>query len=225
MDADRKRKEEYKDNINMARYIGPVCKLCRREGLKLFLKGQRCLIDKCSFNDRKNPPGPVPKRKPKVSGYGAQLREKQKVKRIYGVLEKPFRNYFKKAQKMKGITGENLLMLLERRLDNTLYRMGIASSRAHARNIISHGHILVNNKQVNVASYQVKINDEISLNKKMNASEAIEANIELAQGVGLIADWIELAVDGKSGKIKELPRRENVDIPIREQVIVELYSK
>ncbi|MDH5716322.1 MAG: 30S ribosomal protein S4 [Spirochaetia bacterium] len=209
----------------MARYIGPVCKLCRREGLKLFLKGQRCLIDKCSFNDRKNPPGPVPKRKPKVSGYGAQLREKQKVKRIYGVLEKPFRNYFKKAQKMKGITGENLLMLLERRLDNTLYRMGIASSRAHARNIISHGHILVNNKQVNVASYQVKINDEISLNKKMNASEAIEANIELAQGVGLIADWIELAVDGKSGKIKELPRRENVDIPIREQVIVELYSK
>ncbi|MDH5720378.1 MAG: 30S ribosomal protein S4 [Spirochaetia bacterium] len=209
----------------MARYNGPVCKLCRREGLKLFLKGQRCLIDKCVFNNRKNPPGPMPKRKPKMTGYGAQLREKQKVKRIYGVLEKPFRNYFKKALRMKGITGENLLQLLERRLDNTIYRMGIASSRAQARTLVSHGHIKVNGRKVNISSFQVSVNDEISLSEKVLNLELINSNIELAQGVGLIAPWIELATDGKSGKIKELPKRENVDIPIKEQVIVELYSK
>lgn len=214
-----------KEEIIMARYLGPVCKLCRREGLKLFLKGQRCLIDKCVFNNRKNPPGPMPKRKPKTSGYGAQLREKQKVKRIYGVLEKPFRNYFKKALRMKGITGENLLELLERRLDNTIYRMGIASSRAQARTLISHGHARVNGRKVDIASYQISINDEISLSEKASAMDIIAANIELAQGVGLIAPWIELASDGKSGIIKELPKRENVDIPIKEQVIVELYSK
>lgn len=209
----------------MARYTGPVCKLCRREGLKLFLKGQRCLTEKCSFNERKNPPGPPPKRRPKMSGYATQLREKQKVKRIYGVLEKQFRNYFYKAQRMKGITGENLLMLLERRLDNVIYRMGIGASRAQARNFVMHGHILVNGKRVNIPSYQVKVGDEITLSEKLKSSELVDSNIQMARGVGLVVEWFEMAEDGKSGKIAKLPIRENVDIPIKEQVIVELYSK
>jgi len=209
----------------MARYTGPVCKLCRREGLKLFLKGQRCLTDKCSFIDRKNPPGPPPKRRSKLTGYGVQLREKQKVKRIYGVLEKPFRNYFEKAQKMKGITGENLLILLERRLDNTIYRMGIAASRAQGRNLISHGHIYINGRRVNIPSYLVRIEDEISLSESMQKSEMLGNNIEVSKNLGLIAEWIQLDDSGKSGKIKEFPKRDNVDIPVKEQVIVEHYSK
>ena len=209
----------------MARYIGPVCKLCRREGLKLFLKGQRCLTEKCAFNNRKAPPGPPPKRRSKPSGYASQLREKQKVKRIYGILEKPFRNYFKKAQRFKGITGENLLILLERRLDNTVYRMGIASSRSQARNLISHGHIYVSGKKINIPSYQVRINDLISVSEKRKDNTMIESNIEIARGVGLIADWLKMEDDGKSGTVVSMPSRENVDIPIKEQVIVELYSK
>ncbi len=209
----------------MARYRGPVCKLCRREGLKLFLKGQRCLTEKCAFNDRKSPPGPPTKRRPKNTGYALQLREKQKVKRIYGILEKPFRNYFKKAQRMKGITGENLLILLERRLDNTIYRMGIASSRAQARNLISHGHIQVSGCRVNVPSFQVVADHSISVSDKKKDSSLIESNIEVARGVGLIGDWLEMDIDGKSGRVVRLPSRENIDIPIKEQVIVELYSK
>lgn len=209
----------------MARYNGPVCKLCRREGLKLFLKGQRCLTEKCSFNDRKNPPGPPAKRRAKLSGYGSQLREKQKVKRIYGVLERPFRNYFDKATRMKGITGENLLILLERRLDNSVYRMGLAASRPQARNLISHGHILVNGRRVNIASFQVKIGDEITVHEKITASPVLEQNIDLNQRMGLRADWIEVNEDGKSGRVTKYPVRENVDIPIKENVIVELYSK
>ena len=209
----------------MARYIGPVCKQCRREGLKLFLKGQRCLTDKCSFNERKNPPGPPPKRRPKLTGFAIQLREKQKVKRVYGVLETQFRNYYKKAQLMRGITGENLLVLLERRLDNTLYRMGIASSRAQARNMISHGHVVINEKKVDIASFQVRVDDIISLSAKLKSSNLVESNIEIARGVGLVADWMEIAEDGKSGKIVKYPTRENVDIPIKEQIIIEHYSK
>ncbi len=209
----------------MARYSGPVCKLCRREGLKLFLKGERCLTEKCSFNDRKNPPGPPPKRRAKISGYGAQLREKQKVKRIYGVLERPFRNYFKKATSMKGITGENLLILLERRLDNTVYRMGLATSRAQARNLIGHGHVTVNGRKVDIASYQVRPGEIISLSEKMKTSATLEQNIDLTKRMGLRADWIEISEDGKSGTVLRHPARENVDIPIKENVIVELYSK
>ncbi|MES0490729.1 MAG: 30S ribosomal protein S4 [Leptospirales bacterium] len=209
----------------MARYIGPVCKQCRREGLKLFLKGQRCLTDKCSFNERKNPPGPPPKRRPKLTGFAIQLREKQKVKRVYGVLEKQFRNYYKKAQQMRGITGENLLVLLERRLDNTLYRMGIASSRAQARNMISHGHVVINERKVDIGSFQVRVDDIVSLSAKLKSSNLVESNIEIARGVGLVADWMEIAEDGKSGKIVKYPTRENVDIPIKEQIIIEHYSK
>lgn len=209
----------------MARYSGPVCKLCRREGLKLFLKGKRCGTEKCTFNDRKNPPGPPPKRKGKLSGYGTQLREKQKVKRIYGVLERQFRNYFEKAQRMKGITGENLLVLLERRLDNALYRTGIGSSRAQARNIIGHGHVQVNGRRVDIPSYQVRVGDTISLHEGLRGKEFIGTNAEMAKGMGLIPDWLEISDDGKSAKVVKLPTRENVDIPIKEQVIIELYSK
>lgn len=209
----------------MSRYRGPVCKLCRREGLKLFLKGQKCLTDSCIFNTRKSPPGPPTKRRSRMTGYLAQLREKQKVKRVYGVLEKPFRNYFNKAQRMKGITGLNLLMLLELRLDNLLYRMGIAFSRAQARNFISHGHVYVNSQRVNVASYQVSIGDKISLGQKLRSSDFVTSNIELSKGVGLVVDWVELDSDAKGGTVTSLPTREHIDIPIKEQIIVELYSK
>lgn len=209
----------------MARYHGPACKLCRREGLKLFLKGAKCATDKCVFNERKNPPGPPSKRRPKLIGYAAQLREKQKVKRVYGVLEKQFRNYFKEAQRMKGITGENLLRLLETRLDNTLYRMGVASSRAQARNFISQGHVLVNSKKVDLASYCVSPEDEISIGEKMQKNPLVEANVELAKAMGLIPDWLEVAEGGKTAVITRLPSRDHIDIPIREQVIIELYSK
>lgn len=208
----------------MARYVGPVCKLCRREGLKLFLKGSKCATERCTFNERKNPPGPPAKRRPKQSAFATQLREKQKVKRIYGVLEKPFRNYFAKAQRMSGIAGENLLMLLEKRLDNTLYRMGIASSRGQARNFISHGHVYVNGGKVDIPSYQVSIGDQISVHEKMQAG-LIEQNVELARGMGFIPDWIEADDKGFSGKIVKNPARDNIDISIKEQVIVELYSK
>ena len=208
----------------MARYTGPVCKLCRREGLILFLKGSKCATERCTFNERKNPPGPPPKRRPKLSAFATQLREKQKVKRIYGVLEKPFRNYFSKAQRMSGIAGENLLILLERRLDNTLYRMGVASSRAQARNFISHGHVLVNNKKVDIPSYQVGIGDEITVLERLKAG-LVEQNVELARGMGFIPDWIEADDKGMSAKIIKNPVRDNIDIAIKEQVIVELYSK
>ena len=208
----------------MARYTGPVCKLCRREGLKLFLKGSKCATERCTFNERKNPPGPPPKRRPKLSAFATQLREKQKVKRIYGVLEKPFRNYFSTAQRMSGIAGENLLILLERRLDNTLYRMGIASSRAQARNFISHGHVIVNTRKVDIPSYQVGVGDEISIMDSMK-SGLVEQNVELARGMGFIPEWIDADDKGTSAKIIKNPVRDNIDIAIKEQVIVELYSK
>ena len=183
------------------------------------------MTDKCIFNKRKNPPGPPPKRKPKASGYATQLREKQKVKRVYGVLERPFRNYFERATRMKGITGENLLILLERRLDNALYRLGLASSRSQARNFITHGHIRVNGRRVDIPSYKVAIGDSISLGDKLKANKVVGENVEMAKNAGLIADWMELGEDGKTSKVVKLPSRENVDIPIKENVIVELYSK
>jgi small subunit ribosomal protein S4 len=183
------------------------------------------MTDKCVFNKRKNPPGPPPKRKPKPSGYATQLREKQKVKRVYGLLERPFRNYFDAAVRQRGITGENLLILLERRLDNSLYRMGVASSRAQARNFITHGHIRVNDRRVDIPSFKVSIGDAISLGEKLTGNKVIGENVEMSKNAGLIADWIELGEDGKSAKVVKLPSRENVDIPIKENVIVELYSK
>lgn len=167
----------------------------------------------------------MPKRKPKASGYAVQLREKQKVKRVYGLLERPFRNYFEKASRQRGITGENLLILLERRLDNSLYRMGLASSRAQARNFIVHGHIKVNDRRVDIPSYKVSIGDSISLGEKLKANKVVTENIEMSKNAGLVADWIEIGEDGRSAKVVKMPSRENVDIPIKENVIVELYSK
>jgi len=211
----------------MARYTGPVCKLCRREGLKLYLKGSRCLNkDKCSFEDRKNPPGLPTKKKPKVSEYSLQLREKQKVKRIYGVLEKQFREYFNKAHKSQtGITGETLLQLLERRLDNVVYRLGLSSSRAQSRSFISQGHINVNGIRVNIASYQTKVGDKIEIREKMKKSNILDLNVKFAQSLNRHPSWLTPDYINLSGEIIALPSREHIDMPIKEQVIVELYSK
>ncbi|MDX1960331.1 MAG: 30S ribosomal protein S4 [Leptospiraceae bacterium] len=210
----------------MARYTGPVCKLCRREGLKLYLKGSRCLNkDKCSFEDRKSPPGLPTKKKAKVSEYSAQLREKQKVKRIYGVLEKQFRDYFEKANHMGGITGETLLQLLERRLDNVVYRLGFASSRAQSRSFISQGHVLVNDIRVNVASYQIKVGDRITFKEKISKGNIFDQNVKLAQSLNRSISWLSPDYTKFTGEITALPKREHIDLPIKEQVIVELYSK
>lgn len=210
----------------MARYTGPVCKLCRREGLKLFLKGSRCLNkDKCSFEDRKSPPGLPPKKKGKVSEYSSQLREKQKVKRIYGVLEKQFRDYFEKANHMEGITGEILLQLLERRLDNVVYRMGFASSRAQSRNFINQGHVLVNGIRVNIPSFQIKVGDVIGFKEKFQKNPLIDQNVKFAQSLNRNPGWLTPDYSKISGEVISLPKREHVDLPVKEQVIVELYSK
>jgi small subunit ribosomal protein S4 len=210
----------------MARYTGPVCKLCRREGLKLFLKGSRCFNkDKCSFEDRKNPPGLPPKKKGKVSEYSLQLREKQKVKRIYGVLEKQFRDYFEKANHQDGITGENLLQLLERRLDNVVYRMGFATSRNQSRSFIAHGHVRVNGVRVDIASYQIKVGDVVSFQDKFVKSSMIEQNISFAKSMSRHPSWVSPDYATLQGEVLSLPLREHVDMPIKEQVIVELYSK
>jgi small subunit ribosomal protein S4 len=210
----------------MARYTGPVCKLCRREGLKLFLKGSRCLNkEKCSFEDRKNPPGLPGKRKGKISDYSLQLREKQKVKRIYGVLEKQFRDYYSRASHQDGIAGENLLQLLERRLDNAIYRMGFASSRAQSRAFISQGHIVVNGTRVNIPSYQIKVGDIVTFREKFSKSPALDSNIKLAQSLNKHPNWVLPDYSKLQGEVVSLPKREHIDMPIKEHVIIELYSK
>lgn len=210
----------------MARYRGPVCRLCRREGMKLFLKGERCHTEKCAIERRNFFPGQHGKdRKPKMVGYGIQLREKQKVRRIYGVLEAQFRNTFKKATKMKGITGENLLASLERRLDNVIYRMGLATSRAQARQIVRHGHINVNGHKCNIPSALVKPGDEIAVRDTSKENAAIVAARE-ATAHAPSPGWMEVDKDNLKGRISSMPRRdENTHIPINEQLIVELYSK
>lgn len=210
----------------MARYTGPVCRLCRREGLKLFLKGTRCFNkDKCSFEDRKNPPGLTPKRKGKISEYSIQLREKQKVKRIYGILEKQFRAYFDEAHHHEGITGENLLQLLERRLDNVVYRLGFASSRSQSRNFIAHGHVKVNGHRVDIPSYQIQVGDVISFREKFTKSPILEQNINFAKAMNRHPDWLAPDYTAMKGEVLALPKREHIDMPIKEHVIVELYSK
>ena len=210
----------------MARYRGAVCKLCRREGMKLYLKGSRCMNkDKCSFEDRKNPPGLPPKRKGKMSEYNVQLREKQKVKRIYGVLEKQFRDYYNKASHMTGVTGEILLQFLERRLDNVVYRIGLATSRAQARTFIGHGHVLVNGVKVDKASFQIKTGDVVSIDDVFKKSALLEENIRMAQSLNRFPDWMDVNMTEMKAEITSLPSREHIDMPIKEQVIVELYSK
>ena len=209
----------------MARYRGAVCRQCRREKLKLFLKGDRCYTDKCSFERRSFPPGQHGQaRMRKISDYAIQLREKQKVRRMYGMLEGQFKKYFVMAERSKGVTGENLLMLLERRLDNTLYRLGFASSRSQARQIVRHNHILINGKKVNIPSYLVSVSDEIVLKEKSRKIESINDSLEAMVRRG-VPSWLELDKDNYKGVVKALPDRQEITMPIQEQLIVELYSK
>lgn len=208
----------------MARTTGSVCRLCRREGMKLFLKGDRCFKEKCAFERRGYAPGQHGRRRSKVQNYGIQLREKQKVKRIYGVLERQFRTYFKNAASGKGITGSVLLQMLERRLDNVVYRLGFASSRSMARQLVAHGHFQVDGKKVTVASYQVKPGSVISLREKSRKNEQIKICLDTAKGRGVPA-WLELDGDNFRGTVKQLPERDDIPMPIQEQLIVELYSK
>jgi small subunit ribosomal protein S4 len=208
----------------MARYTGPVCRLCRREGMKLFLKGERCYTEKCGIEKRNMPPGQHGRRRAsKLQGYGVQLREKQKVKRTYGVLEDQFRRYFEMADRTRGITGVTLLQLLERRLDNAVYRMGFATSRAQARQLVRHGHFLVNAKKVDIPSYSLKAGDVVSVRQTSRENPAILHAVGEVKGRG-IPDWI--ALEGELGaKVVSMPTREQINLPVQEQLIVELYSK
>jgi small subunit ribosomal protein S4 len=209
----------------VARYTGSVCKLCRREGLKLFLKGDRCFSPKCAIEKRGYPPGQHgQRRRVKVTDYGLQLREKQKMKRIYGVLERQFRKYFRMAERQKGITGEALLRLLERRLDNVVYRFGFSSSRAEARQMVKHGHFLVNGRRVDIPSYLVRSGDHIHVSDKSRELLAISAALEGAKKRGL-PSWLELDSQAMRGVILALPAREDIAIPVQEQLVVGLYSK
>lgn len=208
----------------MARHTGSVCRLCRREGLKLFLKGDRCFKEKCAFERRGYAPGQHGRRRTKVQSYGVQLREKQKVKRMYGVLERQFRGYFSRAAKSKGITGASLLQMLEQRLDNVVYRLGFASSRAMARQLVAHGHIQVNTKKVTIASSLVKAGSVVTLRTKSRKNDQIKICLDTAKGRG-VPPWLELDADRFEGTIKQLPTREDIPMPIQEQLIVELYSK
>jgi small subunit ribosomal protein S4 len=209
----------------MARYVGPVCRLCRREGMKLFLKGERCYTEKCAIEKRNVPPGQHGKtRKAKLAGYGLQLREKQKVKRIYGVLENQFRRYFETADRQRGITGETLLQLLERRLDNVVYRLGFATSRPQARQLVRHGHFQVNGKKVDIPSYSVRQGDVVGVKAGSVKNPTIAHAMEEVKGRGIPA-WLEFDVERVAGRVASLPTREQIALPVQEQLIVELYSK
>ena len=208
----------------MARYTGPVCRLCRREGTKLFLKGERCMTGKCALDRRSTAPGQHGAANKKVREYGMQLREKQKTRRYYGVLETQFRNYYAEADRKSGMTGENLLVLLERRLDNTVYRMGMAESRKEARQLVLHGHFTLNGKKVTIPSLLVKTGDVIALKEKSRESAKFKA---LAEDMAQVnkPKWIDANAENLSAKIVAMPQRDDIDFEINEQLIVELYSK
>jgi small subunit ribosomal protein S4 len=208
----------------MARYTGASCRICRREGEKLFLKGDRCYTEKCAVERRKYPPGQHGQGYRKLSDFGVQLREKQKVRKIYGLLEKQFRRYFYEAERRKGITGEVLLQLLERRLDNIVYRMGFAPNRRRARQIISHGHILVNGKEVNLPAYTVKRGDLVSIKESSREMPEITDSISKVEHRG-IPSWVEIDSINFTGKVLHIPSRDEIQLPVQEQLIVELYSK
>lgn len=208
----------------MARYVGSVCRMCRRESLKLFLKGERCFSEKCAFDRRPYAPGQHGQARAKQSDYREQLREKQKVKRIYGLLERQFRLFFSRAERMRGVTGENLLSLLERRLDSTVYRLGLAASRIEARQLVRHNHFMVNGKKVNIPSYLVKAGDEIEVKERSRKVAKISAAMEASDRRGRVT-WLELDKKAFKGVVKGLPVREELTLPINEQLIVELYSK
>lgn len=208
----------------MARYRESVCKLCRREGLKLFLKGDRCYTDKCAIERRNYPPGQHGQGRRKVSDYAHQLREKQKIKRIYRLQENQFHKFFAQAERKKGITGKTLLLLLERRLDNIVYRLGFACSRNEARHLTGHGHFSVNGKSVNIPSYLVNINDVIEVRPESKKITRIQESLETAVRRG-IPNWLELDKENMKGKVKAFPTREELTMPMEEQLVVELYSK
>lgn len=208
----------------MARYNASVCRLCRREGMKLYLKGDRCFKEKCAIEKRNTPPGPRTRRRRKPKDYGLQLREKQKVKRIYGVLERQFRKYFKTSDRKKGVTGENLLCLLEKRLDNVVYRFGFSSSRPQARQWVAHGQVFVNGRRVNVSNYQVKEGDEIAISPKLAKNAFLLNAVESSAGRG-VPEWLEFDSEKLKGTISREPKRTDITYSVEEQLIVELYSK
>jgi small subunit ribosomal protein S4 len=210
----------------MARYNGPVCRLCRREGMKLFLKGERCHTEKCAIEKRNFAPGQHGKdRRPKIVGYGLQLREKQKARRYYGILEGQFRNLFEKAARAKGVTGDNMLNMLERRLDNVIYRMGLGTSRPQARQIVRHGHIQVNGRKVNIPSFTVKVGDVVEVREKSKENPTILSARD-ATAHAPSPNWIETDRENLKGRVLTMPRRDElVQIQLNEQLIVELYSK
>jgi small subunit ribosomal protein S4 len=208
----------------MARHTDAVCRLCRREGVKLFLKGQRCYTEKCAIDRRAYPPGQQGQARPRFSEYGVQLREKQKLRRFYGVLEAQFRNYFASASRMKGATGENLLLLLERRLDNVLYRMGLAASRAQARQWIRHRHVLVGGRPVTIPSFLVRQGAVVELKEKSRTSSAVQRALAVTESHQVPA-WLRVDRAGCRGEVAGLPTRDDIDLSINEQLVVELYSR
>jgi small subunit ribosomal protein S4 len=208
----------------VARYTEAVCRHCRREGLKLFLKGERCYTDKCAIERRNYPPGEHGQARPKFSEYSIQLREKQKLRRIYGVLEDQFRRYFQQADRTRGVTGETLLQLLERRLDNVVYRLGFSTSRAEARQLVRHGHFRVNGRKVDIPSFSVRAGDQISVRERSRKVTRIVESLELAQRRG-VPEWLEIQPESFTGKVKALPSRADMTMPINEKLVVELYSK
>ena len=207
----------------MARYIDAKCKLCRREGERLFLRGARCHSVKCAIARRPHPPGAKSFRRKRMSEYGTQLREKQKAKRIYGVLESQFRRYFSMAERERGVTGENLLKLLERRLDNVVFRLGMAASRREARQMVGHGHVHVNGRKVSIPSYIVKVGEVVQIRATSKMQERVADN--LGAGRQQVPQWLEVDVNDKKGTVRGLPIREDIQIPVQEQLIVELFSK
>ena len=210
----------------MAKYTGPRCKLCRREMTPLMLKGQRCLSDKCPLKGKKKyPPGPPKRRRTKMSDYAIQLREKQKIRRSYGLLEKQFRLTFESANKMKGVTGDNLISLLERRLDNVLYRMGFASSRTQARQFIQHRHVMVNGTIVDISSFKIQEGSEVEIRDNYKSNNMLEDAIKLSKATDSVPEWVEVDFENRKGKITRLPQRADVLANFNEQLVVELYSK
>ena len=208
----------------MARYTDARCRLCRRERMALYLKGDRCYTDKCAIQRRNYPPGQHGQGRGKISDYGLQLREKQKVKRMYGVLEKQFRGYFERAERMRGVTGTNLLVLLERRLDNVVFRLGCANSRSQARQLVRHNQVVVDGRRVNLPSFLVKVGQTVQVTEKSRTSAQVRDSLEAAARRGC-PPWLELEKDAAKGKVSMFPNREDITMPIQEHLIVELYSK
>ena len=209
----------------MAKYSGPVCRLCRREGVKLFLKGTRCMTEKCAIERRSYAPGQHGQsRRARVTEYGVQLREKQKLRRVYGMQERQFLGTFRVAERQAGITGEHLLSLLERRLDNVVYRLGFATSRSQARQLVNHGHVTVNGRKTDIASFTVKVDDVIEIREKSRTIPTVQSALETVEGRG-VPNWLELEGAAFKGSVRALPSKQDIDVLVNEQVVVELYSR